>query len=136
MNMRLTTLPALAVLLLGCSPFEEVVDYGSACVSTEEVAGQQRLIVQASSADCASDHEGASFECTITVEGNTAHIETVFQEGKDPNSACADPLETTCEVDVEPGTYTLSFRDEQQMITVPGGEQTCFGNQLGETEGP
>jgi hypothetical protein len=137
MNYRLSILLALApsVLVLGCTSPDEVIDYGTACVSTHEVGGQQRLLVEASSGDCASDHKGASFECTVVTDGLTAHIETVFQDGKDPNSGCAGPLETTCEVDVEPGTYMLEFGGEQRMILVPGGERTCFGDPLGDTEG-
>jgi hypothetical protein len=135
MHCRSFTLIALSVFTLGC-PSPEVIDQGSACVSTYELDGQQRLLVEANSGDCASDHKGASFECTITSDGMTAHIETVFQDGKDPNAACPGPLETSCEIDVEPGTYTLEFAGEQRMIVVPDGEQTCFSSALGETEGP
>ena len=105
----------LLALLVGCTNPEEI-DYGAVCVTAEQSGDQHRLVVEASSRDCASDHKGASFECTISADGNTAHIETVFQDGKDPNAACFGPLLTTCEVEVEPGTYTLEFADEQYEL--------------------
>lgn len=122
---RLGLTLALLVLLAGC-PYPEQIDYGAVCVSAKQNGDQHVLVVDASSGDCASDHKGASFECTITSDGSTAHIETVFRDGKDPNDACAPPLETTCEVAVEPGTHTLVFADEQHEFEVPSNSRICF----------
>lgn len=101
---RLVISFALAAVSLGCQ-YPEVVDQDGVCVSIQ----------------------GASLECTITVDGQLAHIETVFQDGKDPNDGCAGPLETTCVVDVEPGTYTIEYADEQIGFFVPGGQRFCIG---------
>jgi hypothetical protein len=134
MNFRVSILPTLAVLLLGCSS-PEIIDDAQVCVSTDELDGQLRLIVDASGNACAADHKGASFECTITTDGFDAHVETVFQDGKDPNDACIGPIMTTCEVLVEPGTYTIEFDGEEVVIVVPDGDQACFAGALGDTEG-
>src|SRR5690606_28748946 len=90
--------------------------------------GQYRLLVEVDSGNqCARDHKGASLECTITVDEQLVHIETVFQDGKDPNDGCAGPLETTCTVDLEPETYTIEYADEQYGYFVPGGQRFCIG---------
>jgi len=124
----------IVALLLGCQQYPEIIDGERVCVSVEELDGQYRLFVEANSGDCAADHKGASLECTISVDAQHAHIETIFQDGKDPDDACAGPLETTCEVDVEPGTYTLEYAGEQHEIVVPAGERTCIpGGGDGET---
>jgi hypothetical protein len=99
-------------------------------VYTLEENGQSRLRVRARGYDCASDHKGAYLKCTITVDGFSAHIETVFKDGKDPNHACASPVEGTCEVVVEPGDYTLDFADEEQVLSVPDGVHVCFGGAV------
>ncbi|HLT39104.1 MAG TPA: hypothetical protein VK034_22625 [Enhygromyxa sp.] len=118
----LTLLP----FVVGCQQYPEIADYGVVCVTAEQSGDQHRLVVDANSSDCASDHEGASFECSISTDGLVAHIETVFQDGKDPNDACAEPLETTCEIEVEPGSYTLEFAGEQYQLEVPGAGRVCI----------
>jgi hypothetical protein len=131
---RLVSSFTFATLLLGCQQYPEIIDEDRVCVSVQEVDGQLRLFVEADSGGCAADHEGASLECTISVDGQLAHIETVFQDGKDPDDSCAGPLETTCAVDVEPGTYTVEYADEQYDLVVPGGERICIpGGGDGET---
>jgi hypothetical protein len=60
------------------------------------------------------------------VDGSTAHIQTVFQDGKDPDDSCRGPLETSCEVSVEPGSYIHAFDGDDRSIVVPGGEPACF----------
>lgn len=115
-------------LALGCYP--EVIDEDQVCVSIEENADQYRLFVEAESGDhCARDHRGASLECTITMDGQLVLIETVFQDGKDPNDGCAGPLQTTCEVDLEAGTYTVEYADKQYGYHVPGGERFCIAGR-------
>jgi hypothetical protein len=132
--MRRLVLSFIPLVLLGCQ-YPEVIDEDRVCVSIQEVEGQYRLFVEAESGDyCAADHKGASLECTITVDGQLAHIETVFQDGKDPNDGCAGPLETTCVVDVEPGTYTIEYADEQIGFFVPGGQRFCVGSGGSEAE--
>ena len=123
------------VVLVGCQQYPEISDYGQLCVSAQEVDGEHRLVVDANSGDCAGDHEGASFECSITADGLVAQVETVFQDGKDPNDACNGALETTCEVTVEAGTYTIEFAGEQRALIVPGGEPTCFPEGSSGTDG-
>jgi hypothetical protein len=115
----------LLSLTLGCYP--EEFNEGGVCVSSETRGDQLLLVVEASSRDCASDHKGANFECSITTDGATATVKTVFEDGKDPNDACAGPLRTTCEVVVEAGSYTIEFADEQGLIMVPDGTPLCLG---------
>lgn len=134
--MRLSCLTfGLVTLLLGCQQYPEISDYGVVCVTAEQSGDQHRLVVEASSADCASDHEGASFECSITTDGFAAHIGTVFQDGKDPNDACASALETICEIEVEPGTYTLQFAGEEYELEVPSQNRVCIPGGGSGTEG-
>lgn len=115
------------VLLPGCKDdYPEVMDYGRVCVTAVEEAGGHVLSVDASSQDCAGDHRGAMFECSITVEGTRALIETVFRDGDDPNLACAAPLEARCEAEVGPGTFTLAFADEEWELTVPSDDRVCI----------
>ena len=122
-------------MLLACTEPQQL-DYGQVCASVEGDAGQPEIVVHASSGDCAGDHVGASFECTVAAEGSEVVISTVFEDGADPNGACAGPLTDTCAVEVEAGVYTLSFGGESGMLTVPGGEQVCFpGGGSGGTEG-
>ncbi|HLT36831.1 MAG TPA: hypothetical protein VK034_11105 [Enhygromyxa sp.] len=123
-----------AALSIGCQ-YPELVDHGYVCVSTAEIDGQHRLTVAVQSEDsCVADYKGASLECTVGVDGSSVAIMTIFKDGKDPDSGCLGPLETRCEVDVEPGSYTLEFDDETLTIDVPGGEQACFGYDF-DTEG-
>lgn len=119
-----------SLVLLGCSQ-DEQIDYGGVCIEAQDHA----LVVEASSHDCAADHRGASFECSITFDGMTATIGTVFVDGKDPDDSCAGSLETTCEATVTPGTYTLEFAGEQGQIEVPGGARICFPGGFDETGG-
>jgi hypothetical protein len=119
------------VALSGACKFHEIEDEANVCV----YAGESVLRVHASSFGCESDHRNAYLECTITVDGEDALVETVFKDGHDPNDACAPPLETTCEVTVTPGDYTLHFGDEQQSITVPDGGHACFGYAVGTDTG-
>lgn len=116
-------------LSLACHRYPEVIDYAAVCVSAIEVDGQHKLFVEADSFGCEADHKGASLECTISVDGSTAHIQTVLQDGKDPDHSCQGALETTCEVTVEPGDYTLEFGDDHLPIVVPGGE-ACFSYDM------
>jgi hypothetical protein len=127
-------LPLIA-LLLGCQQYPEIEDYGGLCVRAEQGGDKHLLVVLADSHDCASDHEGATFECSISIDGSHAHVETVFQDGKDPNDACAQSLQTMCQVEVEPGTYTIEFAgDDTQMITVPSDEVVCLAGGALEAE--
>ena len=112
------------IALLGCYP--EVIDGDRVCVVAEEVDGQHRLVAQAFSDGCESDHEGASLECSIESEGFDAHIQTVFRDGKDPNHACAEPLVTTCTLDVEPGTHTLHYAGDEIALDVPSDAEVCL----------
>lgn len=123
-------LPLVSSFLILSSCYEKVENHGDVCVYASEEDGQSRLQVRARGDGCTSDHKGAYLKCTITVDGQSAYIETVFKDGKDPNHACAPPVEGMCEVVVEPGDYTLEFDGEQQMIEVPGGERVCFGFPL------
>jgi hypothetical protein len=119
-----------AVASLGCTQSDmPTIDHGSVCVSSELVDGQYRISVVADSGDCSSDHEGASYECSVSVDGSEVDIETVHHDGKDPNSACAGPLMATCAVDVEQGQYTLSFGDETQPLVVPSAGSVCLGGE-------
>jgi hypothetical protein len=128
----LRALPLIA--LLGCQQYPEIEDYGGVCVTAEQDGNKHFLVVVAGSQDCASDHKGASFECSISIDGDVAHIETVFRDGKDPNDACADQLETACQIEVEPGQYTLEFADEDVFgLDVPSDEEICLAGGLGET---
>ena len=113
-------------LSLACHRYPEIIDDADVCVTAIEADGEHTLFVEAQSNGCEVDHKGASLECTISVDGSTAHIQTVFQDGKDPDHSCPGPLMTSCEVTVEPGSYTLEFDGEQLPIVVPGGE-ACFG---------
>lgn len=134
--MRHLLLSLAALLPLGCS-YPETIDEDVVCVSIQALGGDQyRLLVEAQSGDhCAADHKGASLECTITVDDQLAHIETVFQDGKDPNDACAGPLETSCSVDVEAATYTLEYAGDQIGYFVPGGERVCIGGAWNDETG-
>lgn len=116
----------LVGVLFGCQQYPEIADHGQVCVTAEETNGEYRLLVEANSQDCAGDHEGASFECTITTDGASALIETVFQDGKDPNSACNGALETTCEAEVDVGTHAVEFAGEQYEIEVPSDGSVCI----------
>ncbi|MFO7562748.1 MAG: hypothetical protein R6X02_08920 [Enhygromyxa sp.] len=127
--------PTLLLLLVGCQQYPEQLDYGVVCVSAEQSGGQHRLVVEANSADCASDHEGASFECSISAEGSAVQIETVFRDGKDPNDACAPALEATCELEVEAGTFSLEFAGEQYELEVPSQNRVCIPGGGSGTEG-
>lgn len=127
MSCRLELLFVSSFLVLAACNYPKIEDHGDVCVYASEEDGQNRLQVRAQGYGCTSDHKGAYLKCTITVDGQHAHIETVFKDGKDPNDACAPPVEGTCEVVVEPGDYTLEFDGEQQMIAVPGGDHVCFG---------
>jgi hypothetical protein len=132
MTRRLDLLVVSALMLLGaCYSKEE--DTGDVCVYTSEEDGQNLLRVHAQGPGCTGDHRGAYLKCTITVDGLNAHIETVFKDGRDPNDACAGPVEATCEVVVEPGTYTLDFDGDELAIAVPEdeGEHVCFGPDFG-----
>jgi len=117
-------------LSLACQRYPEIIDDAQVCVTPIEDDGQHTLLVEAQSNGREADHKGASLECTISVDGSTAHIQTVFQDGKDPDHSCQGPLMTICEVTVEPGSYTLEFGGEQLPIVVPGGEQACFGSNF------
>ena len=129
MKLRLHRLIGLLGLSLACNRYPEIIDDAAVCVTAVEVGGQHKLFVEADSFGCQADHKGASLECTISVDGSTARIRTVLQDGKDPDHSCAGPLETSCEVTVEPGSYTLEFDGEQLPIVVPGGE-ACFSYDM------
>ena len=61
------------------------------------------------------------------MDGDVAHIETLFQDGKDPNDACADQLKTTCQIEVEPGKYMIEFAGEDLYgLDVPSDEELCL----------
>jgi hypothetical protein len=132
-----TPLAALALLplLTGGCLHPEIDDYGGVCVTAEQDGDQHRLVVVADSHDCASDHKGASFECSISVDGFVAHVQTVFQDGKDPDHACANSIVTSCEVAVEPGVYTIEFADEKpEQLEVPGDQQVCLAGGVSDGE--
>lgn len=120
------------VVLLACYP--EHGDYGGVCVTAEQDGDKHVLVVTADSLDCASDHKGASFECSISVDGSAAHVETTFKDGKDPNDACANSLIATCEIAVEPGTYTIEFADEDKSLAVPSDSVVCLGGAAHDGE--
>lgn len=128
---RLALLLSPITLLAACYP--EQSDYGGVCVTAEQDGDKHVLVVTADSLDCASDHKGASFECSISVDGSLAHVETTFIDGKDPNDACANSLVTTCEIEVEPGNYTIEFAAEDKSLEVPSDEVVCLGGAGGET---
>jgi hypothetical protein len=128
MHSRRDLLLVSSLLILGaCNDYPEYEDVGDVCVYAREVEGQDRLLVYAQVHGCSGDHKGAYVKCTVTVDGQSAHIETVYKDGKDPDDACIGPLEGSCEAVVEPGEYTLEFAGQHQPITVPGGEHVCFG---------
>ena len=115
------------LVLAACHQYPEEDDYGVVCVSALEDSEGHVLSVRASTADCASDHEGAGFECTIEVTGREAVIRTTFQDGEDPNDACAEPLYADCSASVEPGSYDVLFGDhDSEQIQVPGGDEVCI----------
>lgn len=124
--MRLALRFSPVVLLAACL-YPEQSDYGGVCVTAKQDGDKHVLVITADSLDCASDHKGASFECSISVDGSHAHVETTFKDGKDPNHACANSLMTTCEVEVEPGSYTIEFADEDSTLEVPSAEVVCLG---------
>lgn len=116
----------LAITSLACTEIE--YDRGHVCVEVDELAdGRVRLLGTAESDDCAADHRGASFECSISLDGTLAHIDTEYRAGRDPDSFCAGPIVTTCAVEVpDPGDYTLEFAGERETITVPSEQTICL----------
>jgi hypothetical protein len=125
--------PRLLALLLLALPLacvaDPIEDYGTICVDSELVDDEWVLHVEASSADCSSDHSGAEFSCSVTEDAETGEVvvSTLYQPGKDPNDACADPRLAVCELAVgaEPGSASLRFADEVREITFPG-TPVCF----------
>lgn len=126
----------MPTLLLACQQYAEIPDHGRVCVSSEESNGRYRLVVEANSGDCAADHVDATYECSITVDGTEVRMETFFQDGKDPNSACAGPLLARCEAELDAGIYNFRFADEyREMIAVPfDSNDYCFSGG-GASEG-
>jgi hypothetical protein len=125
-GMRLGHVAVGIMLLVACEHFPEVLDQGRVCASAVESDGVHILVVEASSLDCASDHKGATFDCSIAVDGLVVTVHTKFRDGKDPDSGCASPLRDTCEIVLEPGTYTLEFGDQMETMVVPSGEDVCI----------
>lgn len=113
-------------LFFGCA-FPEQQDYGEVCLSSTARGEEHILMVEASSADCASDHEGATFDCSImSADPGSVVVETLFQDGRDPNGACASPLRARCETAVEPGTYQVAFGDARASVELPLRETVCL----------
>jgi len=113
--------------------FEEQANYGLVCATP--VPGG--IEVEASSDDCAGDHDGATFACTVSADGSTLHIETVFQDGRDPDDGCAPPLETSCSASAPDGEYTVEFGSESYPLSIPSGGTVCLpgggSSELGGT---
>lgn len=87
-----------------------------------------RVEVAADSRDCASDHEDASYTCTVEDEGGgVVRVSTVFQDGEDPDDGCDDPLLASCSAPpAAGGEIVVRFGDAQAELLVPGGP-TCLG---------
>jgi hypothetical protein len=118
--------PLCCFVLVGCADYPEQLDYGQVCVSAQQVDDKSRVLVEANSRDCASDHRGATFDCSVEVLEFTIDVETRFMDGKDPNDACALPLTATCEAIVDPGTYTLVFGGERRTLEAPSQDTICI----------
>jgi hypothetical protein len=125
--------PVVTAALFGCQRYPELIDYGRVCVTAEQIGDQHRVVVEANSEDCAADHDGATLACSINSDAAKVQIETVFQDGKDPNDGCGGPLTATCTLEVEPGTYTMAFGDEQAELTVPSNDRLCLPTGSGES---
>jgi hypothetical protein len=113
---------ALCLVLTGCAG-EEHVDEAALCF----VSATDELVVRVSW-ECGSDHRGAELSCDVTLEDDGAlRVVSVFVDGKDPNDACAPPLEAECtSPPLADGTYEVRYGDETVEITVPGmAEPSC-----------
>jgi hypothetical protein len=119
-------------ILAGCENHPVEYDVGGVCVTSLEIDGELQLLVEANSGECDADHKGASFECSVSVEGSTVRVETEFQDGKDPDQGCAGPLFTTCEITLNPGNYTIVFADWPEVaLPMPGEDGVCVGDVIG-----
>ena len=84
------------------------------------------LVAEADSRDCAADHRGASYACSLEVDGATVRVTTLFQDGRDPDDACAGPLTATCEAEVEAQGYRVEFNGQDQQVIVPLPDEICL----------
>lgn len=110
-----------------CTEYPEEIDRGAVCLSAgDQPDGEARVSVRANSKDCSADHEGASFRCSISVDGDRLHVETVFQDGKDHKDSCGGSLTAHCEVVVPAGTYTIEFDGMTEQFEVPDGDEVCL----------
>lgn len=134
MRRVLSNVALVALVNVGCGEYPEVTDHGRVCATaTHRDDGDYDVVVSADSLDCASDHRGASYSCSIEVDGSVLVVETRFQDGKDPNDGCAGPLVATCEAVVPAGTLTLEFGGEQLAFDLDGADELCLPSDAGET---
>lgn len=111
---------------IGC-PLPEHEDAGFVCMSTQPSGEMHVLQVDANSGNCASDHKGAEFECSVQREADgSVSVRTRFQEGRDPNDSCAPPLRAQCQLEIEPGAYEVRFGGHMATVDVPSLDTTCL----------
>lgn len=113
-------------LLLTAACEAEQIDYGNVCLSSSVAGDAHELLVLASSSDCASDHEGAEFSCSVTEEDGVFVVHTRFQEGRDPNGACAGPRTARCSITAPEGTHEVEFAGDRATVSIPSQDSTCL----------
>ena len=105
---------------------EPIEDYGDICVESVGSGSQYALHVTASSSDCSSDHSGVAYSCEATLSRSTVTVSTHYVPGRDKNDSCAGPIFAACGLNVEAGSYTLSFGGEDVSLEIPVESATCI----------
>ena len=121
-----------------CSEPREFEDYGAICISSTESSSGHRLWILADSKDCSADHDGAEFRCEVIQDPqNAAHVRvhTYFQEGEDPDDACAGPRTTSCTLPVQASSIQVTFGDLSTMLELPLASPSCFPETFVPTNG-
>lgn len=135
--MRHLWIPLL--LAAGCTTFTSEDDVGYACFDGTLNDGAWTPEVDS---PCASGSwEDVELTCGATLDGTTITISSVFSYRSGPSQTDDCQLFTQrCEpLDLQPGTYTVRFRDEEVTVeigTATPAEETCLpeGSWRGDFE--
>lgn len=124
---------ALLILAMGCGR-ELHVDEGYACLEGARFSSELPVQIDGDvevqvSIPLSCEARTIDLACAIDVDGDVVTIRSSYVYAQPFRLSCESMLyydSTTCEVALEPGTYTFVYGDDAIEVDVPGELHACL----------